>query len=131
MNQSSTLSCTTFEVRLTVLFVWHYQLLVATGAIESPFYAWKSINFLLYYFVGNDFYLTFVKVIRLTRLLEWITRLYTACIGLQEARKRKVRRESLYYLLYYFRGIIPLPLTLCFHPLAFFLSNSTDGPFMV
>ena len=51
---------------------------MATGAIESPFYAWKSINFLLYYFVGNDFYLTFVKVIRLTRLLEWITRLYTA-----------------------------------------------------
>ena len=62
-----------------MLFVWHYQLLVAAGAtIESPVYVWKSINFLLYYFVGNDFYLTFVKVIRLTRLLEWITRLYTA-----------------------------------------------------
>jgi hypothetical protein len=52
-------------------------------------------------------------------------------IGLQEARKRKVRRESLYYLLYYFRGIIPLPLTLCFHPLAFFLSNSVGGQYLL
>ena len=51
---------------------------MAAGAIESPLYARKSIYFLLYYFVGNDFYLTFAKVIRLTRLLECITRLYTA-----------------------------------------------------
>ena len=70
---------------------------MAAGAIESPFYAWKSINFLLYYFVGNDFYLTFVKVIRLTRLLEWITRLYTARMDYGKFKN----------LLYYFRGIIP------------------------